>query len=113
MVIDNGGNRNSQVLPYRGANMAGPRHQHRELASKEKVSITLDKDVFDFIEHGVRMRWWPSRSAGINFVIAQFIQHRNHSGQNRTQQPPQQPPQSQGMMGGYPHSVPREPTGRP
>ena len=66
--------------------MAGPRHPQREMASKEKVSITLDRDVFDFIEHGIRMRWWPSRSAGINMCIAQVMRQHvqsNQGGQQR------------------------------
>ena len=82
--------------------MAGPRYPQREMASKEKLSITLDKDVFDYIEYGIRMRWWPSRSAGVNFIIAQFIHQQGQAGQ---QQPQQQPPPQQGMMGQNSHST--------
>jgi hypothetical protein len=82
--------------------MAGPRHPQREMAAKEKISITLDKDVFDFIEYGIRMRWWPSRSAGVNFIIAQFMRQQN---QGAGQQSGQSPPPQQGMIGQNPHST--------
>jgi len=94
--------RNTQVHRDIGGGMAGPRHPQRDMASKEKVSITLDRDVFDFIEYGIRMRWWPSRSAGVNFVIAHFMRQQVQAGQ---QQPQQQPPPQQGMMGQSPHST--------
>ena len=54
------------------------------MAAKEKISITLDKDVFDYIEYGIRMRWWPSRSAGVNIIITQFMRQQN---QANVQQP--------------------------
>lgn len=82
--------------------MAGPRHPQREMAAKEKISITLDKDVFDYIEYGIRMRWWPSRSAGVNIIITQFMRQQN---QANAQQPGQSPPQQQSMLGQNPHSI--------
>ena len=93
--------------------MAGPRHPQREMASKEKVSITLDRDVFDFIEHGIRMRWWPSRSAGINMCIAQVMRQQVQSGQGAQQRPPQPPLQQGGMPPMNPHSTQEGRMGRP
>ena len=93
--------------------MAGPRHPQREMASKEKVSITLDRDVFDFIEHGIRMRWWPSRSAGINMCIAQVMRQQVQSGQGVQQRPPQPPLQQGGMPPMNPHSTQEGRMGRP
>ena len=97
--------------------MAGPRHPQREMAAKEKISITLDKDVYDFIEYGIRMRWWPSRSAGVNLIITQFMRQQN---QVNAQQPGQSPPQQQGMLGQTPRSTqggwmghPSQPAKRP
>jgi len=95
-------NRNSQGQLHHGTHMAGPRHPQREMAAKEKISITLDKDVFDFVEYGIRMRWWPSRSAGVNFIIAQFMRQQS---QGAGQQSGQSPSPQQGMIGQNPHST--------
>lgn len=102
MPITNGKNRNSQVHDDIGGCMGGPRHAQREMASKEKLSITLDKDVFDYIEYGIRMRWWPSRSAGVNLIIAQFMRQQVPAASQPHQQQPSPP---QGMMGQSPHST--------
>ena len=90
--------------------MAGPRHPQREMAAKQKISITLDKDVFDFIEYGIRMRWWPSRSAGVNIIVTQFMRQQN---QANGQQPGQPSPQSLGMLGQSPRLTQGGWTGHP
>ena len=67
--------------------MAGPRHPQREMASKEKVSITLDRDVFDFIEHGIRMRWWLNRSQAVAMMGFAFMRNQQAMQQGNPQVP--------------------------
>ena len=40
------------------------------ISPKGTISVTLDKELFDYIEHGIRMRWWLNRSQAITIGFA-------------------------------------------
>ena len=80
-----------------------PRYPEREMNKKIRVSITLDKDIWDFVEYGIKMRWWPNRSAGINMLIASIMTQRQQENQ-------QQPRQYGNTDGGNSRSTQREST---
>ena len=55
-----------------GISMSRRRHE-QDKSKKVAISVTLDKELFDFIEHGIRMRWWLNRSQAINMMGFAFI----------------------------------------
>ena len=55
-----------------GISMSRRRHE-QDKSKKVAISVTLDKELFDFIGHGIRMRWWLNRSQAINMMGFAFI----------------------------------------
>ena len=49
------------------------RRLEQDKSKKVAISVTLDKELYDFIEHGIRMRWWLNRSQAINMMGFAFI----------------------------------------
>ncbi len=53
------------------------RRQHeQDRAKKVPISVTLDKELFDYIEHGIRMRWWLNRSQAIAMMGFAFMRNQ-------------------------------------
>lgn len=55
--------------------MSRRRHE-QDQSKKVAVSVTIDKELFDFIEMGIRNRWWQSRSHAINMIGYVFMQNQ-------------------------------------
>jgi metal-responsive CopG/Arc/MetJ family transcriptional regulator len=55
--------------------MSRRRHE-QDQSKKVAVSVTIDKELFDFIEMGIRNRWWQSRSHAINMIGYMFMQNQ-------------------------------------
>ena len=51
---------------------------NKDKSKKVAISVTLDKELFDFIEHGIRMRWWLNRSQAINMMGFAFIRSQQN-----------------------------------
>lgn len=63
--------------------MSRRRHE-QDQSKKVAVSVTIDKELFDFIEHGIRMRWWQSRSHAMNMMGFMFMQSQQRPGREQT-----------------------------
>lgn len=55
--------------------MSRRRHE-QDQSKKVPISVTIDKELFDFIELGIRNRWWQSRSHAINMMVFTFMQNQ-------------------------------------
>jgi hypothetical protein len=63
------------------------RRQEQDRAKKVPVSITIDKELFDFIEYGIRMRWWQNRSQAIQMIGHWFMRNQQKMQQSQSQEP--------------------------
>jgi len=73
------------------------RRQHeQDRAKKVPISVTLDKELFDYIEHGIRMRWWLNRSQAIAMMGFAFM--RNQQSMQQPTGPNVRNPQNFGRL---------------
>ncbi len=73
------------------------RRQHeQDRAKKVPISVTLDKELFDYIEHGIRMRWWLNRSQALNMMGFAFM--RNQQSMQQSNLPNARTPQNFGRL---------------
>jgi len=73
------------------------RRQHeQDRAKKVPISVTLDKELFDYIEHGIRMRWWLNRSQALNMMGFAFM--RNQQSMQQGNLPNARTPQNFGRL---------------
>jgi hypothetical protein len=72
------------------------RQQEQDRAKKVPISITLDKELFDYIELGIRMRWWLNRSQAITMMGHWFM--RNQQEMQRVNPQGPQTPQNFGRL---------------
>ncbi len=63
--------------------MSRRRHE-QDQSKKVAVSVTIDKELFDFIEMGIRNRWWQSRSHAINMMGFMFMQNQQRNAREQT-----------------------------
>ena len=72
------------------------RRLEQDKSKKVAISVTLDKELYDFIEHGIRMRWWLNRSQAINMMGFAFI--RSQQSMQPTQSQVSQSPPNFGRL---------------
>ena len=73
------------------------RRQHeQDRAKKVAISVTIDKELFDYIEKGIRMRWWLNRSQAIAMMGFAFM--RNQQSMQQPNSPNARSPQHFGRL---------------
>ena len=65
-------------------------------SKKVPISVTVDKELFDYIEHGIRMRWWLNRSQAIAMMGFAFM--RNQQSMQQPNSPNAHSPQHFGRL---------------
>ncbi len=69
-----------------GQLMSRRRHE-QDKSKKVPISVTLDKELFDYIEHGIRMRWWLNRSQAVAMMGFAFMRNQQAMQQGNPQVP--------------------------